>query len=103
MKKGQKKYGGKEKLSVALEILSEKNAIPAVCKGRNISPSAAKRWVKELKERGHTVYENADLANDSTVKSLREELEATRARLGELVVENDFLKKASARLSEALK
>ena len=90
MKKGQKKYGGKEKLSVAPEILSEKNAIPAVCKSRNISPSAAKRWVKELKDRGHTVYESADSANDSTLKTLREELEATHARLGELLVENDL-------------
>jgi len=87
MKKSKKQYGGKEKLSVALEVLSEKEALPSICKRRNLSPSSAKRWVKELKERGHTLYEGDSSGDDSATEALRTELESTRARLGALVVE----------------
>lgn len=97
-----RKYSGAEKLKIALEVLREEVAVAELCKQHNLGKSTVHRWVQQLKAEGGQIYEQPQAANQQLEEVLAE-LEQTRARLGAVVVENAFLKKASSIVSNGKK
>jgi transposase-like protein len=99
MSVSKKNYSSNEKFRIAMEVLQNSEPISAVCQKYGVSKTALQNWVNILKNNGNLLYEK-DNSNSNEVNKLQENLEQTRARLGELLVENDFLKKASTLISK---
>lgn len=91
-----RKLGWEQKLKIALEVLREEVPLSEICRKHQLGKSTVHRWVQQVREQGCQIFDKSD-ALTPQVAGLEQELEETRARLGAVVVENDFLKKALKR------
>lgn len=91
----KKTYSAALKFKVALALLTGQ-PITDVCKQYEVTDGLAHRWKKELKERGTEVFVQKSAPKD-TAKDL--ELAKLYHRIGQLSVENEFLKKIAGDLT----
>jgi transposase len=89
----RKKYTSEFKFKVVLEALSERYSIQELGRKYQIHPTQITNWKNRFLSNGQTVFERP-------VKDARTEAQEKEERLlktiGQLKVENDFLKKASS-------
>ena len=87
----RRKYTSKFKTKVVLEALKEKNTLAELAQRYEIHPQQITNWKREF-------LNNADQVFDKGKKSKKSELEEKEDQLlkviGQLKVENDFLKNA---------
>ena len=88
-KPSRRKFSSEFKTKVVLEALKERQTLEALAKSYELHPNQITTWKKEFLSRASTVFDSkapdpADPAVDP---------EKLYAQIGQLKVENDFLKK----------
>lgn len=86
------KYSSDFKLKVVLKYLSEKFTISQICSEFNISNATLHNWVSHFKSNSSVVFN--DTRNvDKNKKLAEKEIDKLYAKIGQLTIERDFLKK----------
>lgn len=87
----RKKYTAKFKAKVVLEALKERSSVPELAMKYELAPQQINQWKRDFLTNAETVFEGKP-------KSKREQVDEERDQLlkaiGQLKVENDFLKDA---------
>ena len=92
MKAKRRKFSGAFKAQVAIEALKERETMAELSKRFEVHPNMISKWKSEFIERSAEIFENA---------APQESFEAERAKLyakiGQLEMDRDYLKKNSRR------
>lgn len=87
----RRKFKADFKAKVALAALKEQQTIEEICKKFDIHPTQANQWKREFLTNAATLFDkdSKELVAQDNEKLLQE----LYAQIGQLKVENDFLKK----------
>ena len=88
MKKTRRKFTGAFKAKVAIEALRERESLAELSKQFEVHPTIISKWKKEFLENDAHVFEHQ---TDESEKEI--DIEKLYAKIGQLEIENDFLKK----------
>jgi len=88
MKKTRRKFTGAFKAKVAIEALKERQSLAEISKHFEVHPNIISKWKKEFLENSAQVF---DQQSKETEKEI--DIEKLYAKIGQLEIENDFLKK----------
>lgn len=86
----RRKFTAKFKTKVVLEALKEQDSMTALAQKHELHPTQISIWKKEFLSNASTVF-GTEKPNSKTEKEQREEM--LLKTIGELKVENDYLKK----------
>lgn len=78
------------KAQIAAEMLKEEQTVTEISKKHNLHPSVLKRWKNEALEGLCHIFERGQTPVNTEDKEMIEFLER---KVGQLTIENDFLKK----------
>ena len=87
----KRKFTSEFKFKVVLEALSERYSIQELGRRYEIHPNQISTWKTHFLKQGGAVFDNGQKPEKSPVEEKEEQLLKT---IGQLKVENDFLKKA---------
>lgn len=90
-KKSRRKFSGDFKAKVVLEALKERSTIEELARKYELHPTQINTWKREAAARLAGAFD-ADGGHSSTEQQ-EDQLEKLYAQIGQLKVENDFLKK----------
>lgn len=94
----KKSWSASEKFEIALLAIKGETTLNEICKRYGVAPSLVHSWKKHLLEKGSNVFGS----NGKAEKSVKTELERKQSQLyekiGQLIVERDFLKKSWEKL-----
>ena len=88
MKSKRQKHSGAFKAKVAIEALQERETLSELSKKFGIHPNMITRWKKEFLERAPQLFDNTTPADKE-----EKDLEKLYAKIGQLEMEREFLKK----------
>lgn len=88
MKSTRRRFTGGFKAKVAIEALKERETIAELSKRYEVHPNMINRWKKELLEHSSEIFEKR-----KETEGEETDLANLYAKIGELEMENDFLKK----------
>lgn len=92
----RKQYSAAFKARVALEVLKEEKTVAQIASEYEIHPTMVSAWKRELLEKLPSVFEDGQKKKDITDPAkLTDQL---YKQIGQLKVENDFLKEACDKL-----
>lgn len=95
MKKGsRRKFSSTFKAKVALEAIKGQQTLAELSTKHDVSPVMISKWKSEFLERMAMVFEGASSKEEETSMDSKE----LYAQIGQLKVENDFLKKSCKKL-----
>lgn len=86
-----RKHSAVFKLKVALAAMKEDKTVPELCQQFNLHSSLITKWKRQLKEKGSIAFGESQRCDET--QKLKAEIERLQAKVGELVMERDFLKK----------
>jgi transposase len=93
MRREKRNLTGAFKAKVALEVLQEKKTIAQLVKEYDVHSNQISVWKKQLIEQSSNVFEQPHVVKDDSEERLKDEL---YKQIGQLRVENEWLKKKSA-------
>ena len=88
MKSKRQKHTGTFKAKVAIEALQERETLSELSKKYGIHPNMITRWKKEFLERAPQLFEKTHSADKD-----EKDLDKLYAKIGQLEMEKEFLKK----------
>ncbi len=88
MKSKRKKHSGAFKAKVAIEALQERESLSELAKKYQVHPNMITRWKREFLEKAPEVFEKP-----SGDKQEEKDIEKLYAKIGQLEMEREFLKK----------
>ena len=88
MKKTRRKFSGAFKAKVAIEALKERETLAEISKRYEVHPNIISKWKQEFLERSGEVFEKKSESGSEV------DIEKLYAKIGQLEIENDFLKKS---------
>lgn len=91
MKKSRRKFSSKFKATVAIEALKERETLSELAKRFEVHPNQISKWKREFIEGAEGVF---DSGKKSSTEAPEVDTDQLYRQIGELSVENDFLKKA---------
>jgi transposase len=92
----RKRYGADFKAKVALEALRGELTTAPLATKHGIHPTMVSDWKRQATEGLTAVFSERSVAREAA-KSTEAEVEKLHAKIGQLLVERDFLAKASGR------
>ena len=94
-KQSRRKFSAEFKAKVALEAIKNEKTMAELGHQFEINPVTISKWKNEFLERMSVIFENgtSNKSHESTP-----DLDKLYAQIGQLKVENDFLKKSARRL-----
>jgi transposase len=87
MKKTRRKFSGAFKAKVAIEALKERETLAEISKRYEVHPNMISKWKQEFLERAGEIFEKKSTVNTEV------DLEKLYSKIGQLEMQNDFLKK----------
>lgn len=97
---GKNVYTSKFKVQVVLELLSEQKQINELAAEHNLNPNLIRTWRKEFLDNSARIFEQSK--NEKELARKQKELDTEREELlkkiGQLMVERDWLKKKSVEI-----
>ncbi len=91
MKKTRRKFTSEFKAKVAIEALKDRATLAELAKRFDLHPNQISSWKQEFIEKSALVFESS--SKDGSDEK-QQEVEKLFAKIGELHIENDFLKKS---------
>jgi len=88
MKKKRRKFTSAFKATVAIEALKERETLAELSKRFEVHPNMISKWKQEFLERSTEVFEKKSEGESGV------DPEKLYAKIGQLEIENDFLKKS---------
>jgi len=88
MRKTRRKFSGAFKAKVAIEALKERESMAELSKRFEVHPNIISKWKQEFVKRSSELF---DKKSDAEAEVDPEKL---YAKIGQLEIENDFLKKS---------
>ena len=95
MKKQRRKHTAEFKATVALEALKGMETVNEIAAKYEVHPVQVSSWKKELLEGAGSLFERKNARADKEIEQERAQLER---KVGQLTMENEFLKKKSMQL-----
>ncbi len=94
-----KKWSPSQKFEIALMAVKNETTINDICKKYTVAPSQVHEWKKQLLEQGADLFGRSSKKPQQIIAA-ESEKEKTKlyAKIGELTVEQDFLKKSLQKL-----
>ena len=89
-KQSRRKFTAEFKSKVVLEALKERSTIEELSKKYEVHPTQINAWKREFLSKAVSVFDDK---SDSEQKQNEADTEKLYAQIGQLKVENDFLKK----------
>lgn len=95
MKRTRRKFSASFKAKVALEAIKERYSLAELSKKYEVHPNQISKWKQEFLEKSSSVFDSQgeEEQNDQP------EVDKLYAKIGELQLENDFLKKSLKKIS----
>lgn len=90
-KKSRRKFSGDFKAKVVLEALKERSTVEELARKYELHPTQINTWKREAAAKLASAFETE--GTGSTTEQQEDQLEKLYAQIGQLKVENDFLKK----------
>jgi transposase-like protein len=90
-KKSRRKFSGDFKAKVVLEALKERSTMEELARKYELHPTQINTWKKEASAKLAIAFETEGAV--SNTEQQEDQLEKLYAQIGQLKVENDFLKK----------
>lgn len=94
-KQSRRKFSAEFKAKVALEAVKNEKTLSELGHQFEVNPVTISKWKTEFLERMAVIFENG---TQKTSKENSPDLDQLYAQIGQLKVENDFLKKSARRL-----
>jgi transposase len=91
-----KSYDAKLKAKIAIEVLKNDSDILDICKNHNVPKTNAIDWKNKLVEEASTIFVPPN-EKEKIIKSFKQEINTLQIIIGEITVENNFLKKKLAK------
>ena len=88
MKQKRRKFSGAFKAKVAIEALKERETLAELSKRYEVHPNMISKWKQEFLEKAAEIF---DKKSDADAEVDADKL---YAKIGQLEIENDFLKKS---------
>lgn len=92
MKRSRKRYSAAFKAKVAIEALKERTTLAELAKHYEVHPNMIQKWKNEFISRSSEVFESKGTSND-----YEEERQKLYAKIGQLEMEKEWLKKISGK------
>lgn len=94
---GRRKFSAEFKTKIVLELLREEKQLGDIAHEHGISPNQLRNWKKEFLENAVKVFSESKYEKELNDKErvLDEERNQLMAKVGQLTIENDWLKKKS--------
>jgi len=93
MRKTRRKFSGEFKAQVAIAALKERESLADLAKRFDVQPLLITKWKQEFVARSAEIFET--LPPEQEFQAIQDRL---FSKIGQLEMENDFLKKVSKRL-----
>ena len=93
MKTSRRKFSGAFKAQVAIEALKERETLSELSKKFEVHPQMISKWKQEFMERAAEIFETKSPEHQEKV-----DVDKLYAKIGQLEMERDFLKKVSKKL-----
>ena len=94
MKQKRRKFSGAFKAKVALEALKERETLAELSNRFEVHPNMISKWKQEFSDRSAEVFDKKSDAESEV------DPEKLYAKIGQLEIENDFLKKSLNKIGQ---
>jgi transposase len=94
MKKKRRQFSGAFKAKVAIEALKERETLAELSKRFEVHPNMISKWKQEFLERSGEIFDKKSDAGSEV------DPEKLYAKIGQLEIENDFLKKSLNKIGQ---
>ena len=91
MTRQKRKFSSKFKAKVAIEALKERETVQQLAARYELHPNQISQWKKQFLEGASEAFTSG---STDEAKQLKEEKERLFRKIGQLQIENDFLKKS---------
>lgn len=94
---GRRKFTAELKTKIVLELLKEEKQIGELAAEHELSPNQLRNWRKEFLENATKVFSQSKQEKElcARERAMDEERTELMAKVGQLTIENDWLKKKS--------
>ena len=92
MKKSRRKFTSAFKAALAIEALKERESLAELSNRFEVHPNIISKWKKEFLEKSAMVFDSKSEAGSEV------DPDKLYAKIGQLEIENDFLKKTARKL-----
>ena len=94
----KRQFTAEFKTKIVVELLREEQSLNEIATKNDISPNQLRNWKKEFLENASKAFSSSKQEREEKqkAKAAQEERKDLMAKVGQLTIENDWLKKISA-------